>query len=317
MKKILLTPFLLFSAFTFAHSAIAQGANFLVDAVVASVNGKPITLQEVLKRLPSKRTLSLSTAAGDQEAKNVLEALINERLIEEDASVRRVGVSDAEINSYVDEVAKRNQMSREAFQEALTNEGHAIDEYNAKVRLDIMRSKIASQFVQGGVTVTQDEIKAFLENQSVTQNPGKKIKLSQIFLSTQKRTQEEFDALYKLVNSRLEAGEDFSVIATENSDGAEAKNGGSLGEVAEQDLSPEIFNVLSGLKAGEVSIPLSISAGILIFRVENRFQEEQPEVDEDTMKGARDQLRQQKIQSKMETYFTTELPKLYPVERKI
>jgi peptidyl-prolyl cis-trans isomerase SurA len=97
--------------------------------------------------------------------------------------------------------------------------------------------------------------------------------LSQIFFPLQVK-QEDVDAARTQADqayARLQAGEPFSLVATEVSgDPASARNGGLLGTFALQDLSPQFQDVLRDRQAGQLTEPLLTPAGFYIFLVEER-----------------------------------------------
>ena len=67
--------------------------------------------------------------------------------------------------------------------------------------------------------------------------------------------------------ARLKAGADFAVLAREESTDATAMDGGSMGELAPDDLRPELRDALIGLKPGEYSRIVHISSGYAILTV--------------------------------------------------
>ncbi len=288
-----------------------------IDSVVASVNGKPITLQEVLQRMTPPRTLSLKEASQDNDARDILDLIITERLIEEDTANRHIGVSSAEVDTYVEEIAKRNQLSPDQFTQALAREGKNLIQYKEQVRLDILRSKLTTQYLQNSVTVSKDEIDQYLKDNPRIAQGGIKLKLSQILITLNGKSEAQAETIIEEAKSRLAKGESFPVVAASLSEGIEGKEGGSLGILAEQDLNPEIFSALYSLAPGETSAPIKTPAGMHIFKVDERYGSEEGVVQASILEEVKKIIRQQKIDAKMYTYFTSELPKLYSVEKKL
>ena len=119
-------------------------AETVINSVVASVDGEPITLYDLRGRLRPPRDISLQEAAADAEARRVLDDMILDRLVEAEAAARRVSVSDGEANALVKEVAGRNDLSVEQFAEALKGEGSSLDGFRRKVRGELLRQKLAA-----------------------------------------------------------------------------------------------------------------------------------------------------------------------------
>jgi parvulin-like peptidyl-prolyl isomerase len=65
-------------------------------------------------------------------------------------------------------------------------------------------------------------------------------------------------------------GADFAAIAKANSDAEDAADGGDMGWIARLQNAAEVEKVLFGLRAGQVSAPVTQSDGVYIYRVSER-----------------------------------------------
>ena len=65
-------------------------------------------------------------------------------------------------------------------------------------------------------------------------------------------------------------GADFAAIAKANSDAEDAAEGGDMGWIARLQNAAEVEKVLFGLQAGQVSVPVTQSDGVYIYRVSER-----------------------------------------------
>ncbi|MDH5692924.1 MAG: peptidylprolyl isomerase [Gammaproteobacteria bacterium] len=74
----------------------------------------------------------------------------------------------------------------------------------------------------------------------------------------------------KDIKSRLDNGAEFSQLARIHSGDPSASNGGDMGFVHSGMLSPSAQRVVDDLKAGEVSVPVSMLRGVAIFRLEEK-----------------------------------------------
>ncbi|MBX7137815.1 MAG: peptidylprolyl isomerase [Oligoflexia bacterium] len=293
-----------------------QRPEILIDRVVASVDGKPIMFREVLARLGAASPHDAQAAAQDPNFNKTLDQIILERVITEEARNRRVDVSDDEISRYMKEVAARNNLSDEGFEKALQQEKLTIQQYKEQIKFEILRSKLASSLLQGGVAVSDSEIDEYLKAKSELDSSGHKVRISRIMVGEDKRSEEDARKLAIKLREEAEDGADFAKLARENSDGPEAAEGGSLGVMAESDLSPEIVRAIKDLDDGEVSEPIHSGDGYHIFKVEERLESEEKEQQAER-EEAKKTLQQQKVQAKAQDYFTAELFKLHSVDRKI
>jgi peptidyl-prolyl cis-trans isomerase SurA len=295
----------------------ATSSELVVDAVVASVNGKPITLADVATRLGSSAPLSLSALSSNPQAKQTLEQMIFEHLIEEEATNRKIRVTDPEIDGYIEEVAKKNKMSRDQFETALRAHAQRVDVYRDQVKADILRSRLIAQLMQQGAAVNDEDISQYLKEHPALTRAGSKVKLSQIVVSNSARTQEEALARATEARTLIEEGRPFAKVAEAYSEGAEAAEGGSLGVVAEEELSPKVFEALLSVKEGEVTPLVELPDGYRLFLVERRYLEKEKEVDESILSEVRKALTEKKLQERVQTFFTTDLMKLHTIDRKV
>ena len=65
-------------------------------------------------------------------------------------------------------------------------------------------------------------------------------------------------------------GADFAAIAREHSEGADAADGGEIGWVTRDQLSPDIVDTVFALAAGQISEPIELGEGHYIFKVEEK-----------------------------------------------
>jgi peptidyl-prolyl cis-trans isomerase SurA len=293
-----------------------QKSEVILNAIVASVNSEPITLRELRSRHSKKDKLSLKQAGKDKEAQQILELLILEKVIEAEAAAQRITASDSEVSAYIDRIAARNNLSSSEFEAALQNENKSIDKFRSEVKTEILRSKLAGLIIKGGVGVKDDEIERYIKDHPELLSPGSKIKLSQILIARNEEQDSQGREVIQAIRTKLDAGEDFFALAQKYSDSPEAEQGGSLGILAEKDLSPFIRDSIAALKDGEISSIAESPLGFHIFKIEERFT-----VETDSLEQMRTEikniLKQQKLEAKMHSYFSTEIYKIHAVERKI
>lgn len=300
----------------FADNNDKAGGEIIIDTVVASVDGKPITLQDIRRRIGAKRELTASDLKADPAAHDALESMIFERLILEEASTRKIKVTDADVEAYIDEVAKKNRMSRDEFESALKREQRDIAAYRDQVRVDILRSRIMGQIVQNAAGVSREDVERYLKDNPTFIKSGTKLKLRQIFVSKAGRTPEEVGERITLVQKKLADGEEFAKVAVAISEGPEGPDGGLLGVVNEAELSPQTFDAVFSLREGQSSTPVAMPDGSRIFMLEKRY-EEKAELDPALLDEVRKQLQDKKLQERMQTFFTQDLQKQHSVDRKI
>lgn len=301
------------------NSSFAQASRVLIDTIVASVDGKPITLSDLSKKVGRK--LSIQDAQSDAVARTSLDELIHERLIKLEAESKNMAVAAEDVESYIDEVAKRNGMDRSQFEIALKDSGKTLAEYKEQIQLEILRSRLTAAYIRSAGAVTDNDIKEYAKSSGILKKAsGTKVKLRQIFISSELHPGDNTEARLALVLMKLDEDESFKDIAKELSDSVDAKDGGLIGEVAFEDLDKQIFEAISALENDETSKPVRSADGIRLFHVDERIEQQQEEpqdLDSETKEQIRKTLEQEKLQSKIAAYINEELYRIHAVDKKI
>jgi peptidyl-prolyl cis-trans isomerase SurA len=304
-------------------AVVSAGVPIVIDAVVASVDEKPITLRELQARLSPPREISLASLPTDHDAQQTLDSMISERVLEAEAALKRVSVAETEVEEYINEVAARNSLSRADFEEVLKREGKNLDWYKRQVKSDILKSKIASTISRGGVSVSEQEIDEFLSSSPSFKSEGASLKLRVISIPSAGKSPEELSSAVHAIENALSGGESFENVAKKYSQGPHASEGGLLGVVAEKDLSSHIFDALLALEPGQHSKPVSTETETQIFFVEERYaatgsgEEDVKEEDlEARREEARKAIQKRKTDEKLSSYFAIEVNKNHTVDKK-
>jgi peptidyl-prolyl cis-trans isomerase SurA len=294
-----------------------QQSEIVIDAIAASVDDKPITLTDLSVRLRPPRKLSLAQASKDPEAMKVLDQLILEKVLEEEAKVKRVVVGDSELDDYMNEVAQRNNMTREQFVVALSKEGQDLQSYKQQIKLDILKAKLASTITRGGVSTSETEVDEYLESHPDLKVEENTIKLHQIIIRKEGRSTDEVTQKAEAVARALDSGTPFSDVAAKHADNGAVPDGTLVGVLAESDLSGDISSAVDGLKTGEHSKPVETESGVQIFFVERRYTDDDDDNEEALRAEARQIIQKQKTQQRLASYFGEELFKNHAVDKRL
>jgi peptidyl-prolyl cis-trans isomerase SurA len=298
-----------------------QHTELLLDAVVATIDDKPILLSELNSRFLPPKHLTLQEATHDGDAVKLLDALILEKLIEEEANAKKVIASEADVEEYINEVAARNSLTRPDFEKALENEKRSITDYKHQVRIEILRTKLASTMAKGGTSVTEAEIDEYLKEHPEISSSGPSLKLRQIVILAEKYPAETYRQRIESVMTAINKGDSFATVAELYSDGPHGKEGGLLGIISEKDLSPQVQAALANVKAGQNSRLLENENSAQLFFVEQRFSGVDEDDRDESMKALREEIRRalqtKSSQQKFTAFLTSELYKTHTVDKKI
>lgn len=291
-----------------------------IDRVVATVDGFPITLSDLEKRI-GKGPLTYQAAKADPQVKAILEQLTQEALIKQEASKKKLSVDAEEIDQYIAAVAERNNLTKEEFEQAVKDEGKNFAEYRGQVEIEVLKSKLMSSLVKGGVSVSDSEIDSYLQAHPELKTKGARIKLRQIVLRVDPETSDQAKSKLEDIKNQVSSASDFAQAATRYSQGAEAQEGGLIGILNVRELSEEIKDAVQGIENKGVSDVIMTSDTAKLFYVEERFgsdeEEDEDEIEERSRNEARKILQEQKSEVKLGTFFTSELEKKHSIDIKL
>jgi len=290
----------------------------LLDAVVASVDNVPITLTDVVERARIEYPSSLSDAAQSEAVQAALQQIVSEHLLRAESRERRIGVSDDEINIYINRLAEQNGLSRREFESALNKQNTTIEQLQEQVEIDILRTKLANQIMREGTSVGEQEIDDYLSQHPEFTSSGAKMKLLQIVLYRDRVSLQEARETFSSLTGRVSTLEDFKREASQISHGPEAVEGGLLGVLSEEELHGAIFEALFKLPEQTVSPLIETSVGFHLFFIENRFLNSTGAPEQKELRSeVRAQLEEKKLQERMKLYFARELTTKFAVDKKI
>lgn len=223
--------------------------------IVATVNGENITNAEYKKafdnikaQIESSPQYTKDIWNQDYQGKkfidavkeNVLNSLIAQKLLVQDALKNNITVTDKEIN---DEYQKEKGINKDATKE------------DAKTYLLI--NKLFDKYTKD-VKVTEEELKKYYDDNKAQ---FEVVKASHILVADEKTAEDIYNRLMK--------GEDFATLAKEYSiDTATKDQGGNLGEFPHGVMVPEFDQVAFSLKKGEISKPVKTDYGYHIIKSE-------------------------------------------------
>lgn len=302
-----------------ANFALAEVQASSVNAIVASVDGNPITLRDISKRLPVSRQIRPEDAVNDPAVRAILDSLIMENIILSEAESRKISAGNEEVDQYIDEVAKRNNLTRSGFEQALIAEGRSLEDYKRFIKVDILKSRLAGSVIQNAAPVSDAEVDEFIQAQPQQKGQETYVRLARILVKAAPvRSETEAESRIKKALEELKAGQSFEQVARLYSDAPESADGGLLGEIAEKDLQGDIFDAVLKLDTKEHSEIISSGGQFQILQVIERSRgKETTTVHAQAREEAKEFLTRQKQEARMQAFFTTELLKSHTVDRKL
>ena len=297
-----------------------------VDRVAAVVNGDVITLSELTQRAGAEYRRASDMPPGparDQARGKALraayEAVLAERLVENEVKALGIEVTEAQIDGAIDDVKKRNNLSDDMLKQALAAEGMTVTAYRARLRKDFENHLLIAAKVQNRVKVTDDDVKGYYQSHLQEFSGEEQMKLRLILLQVPAGAPPEDDARVKATGetllARLAAGEDFADLARQVSQGPGASSGGDLGWVKKGTMPIDLERVAFALATGQNSGLVRAKTGWIILKADDRRASKAPPIDD-----VKEKIRERIGNEQAETYrkqYIDELKREAIIELKI
>ncbi len=288
MKKItsfcfLLTAFLLISQ--------SLNAKVVVDKIAAVVNDQIITLSELEQEI--EKTNRLATEKIDKKV--VLQRMIDEKVLNQEANKRSVIVSDQELDILYDQVKKQNNFDDKEMEEELAKQKMTKEDLKWQLKTQMLTRRLIDAEMKGKIAVTEDEILEYYRENYGDVEFGSQVRIAHILIPVDE--EDAYQKALKIAND-AKSGKNFSKLAKEHSgDSISAPKGGDLGYFNKGDLVFELESAIENTDVGEITDPVQTSSGYHIVKVI-----EKEKSSESSLGGYREQIRQTIYEQKSSSF---------------
>lgn len=260
-----------------AHAQQQRAAAPLTaDYIVAIVNQELVTAGELEIRLRQVRENARRSGAqlppADELKREVLNMLIDERVLITNARDSGMRLDDAEVERAMANVAAQNQLSPTQLRERLRREGVDYKTFRNNIRDQIMVERMREREVQARIRISDSDVENWLEKQRSAAGNSTEYNIAQVLVTVPERASEAEvqarRAKAEAALARVRGGEAFDAVAREVSEDTNRAKGGEIG-ARSADRLPDIFvQAVMPLKAGEVSPTLLRSpAGFHVLKL--------------------------------------------------
>ena len=312
--------------------------------VIAAIDGEPITFTDLQNFIAEQgATPPESLDAGDKEIRKQLRDLILARLLEKEAQKAGISIGDPEIQAYIEEIKRQNNVDDAGLETMLKSKGMSLKAYRIQVKNDILKNRIVGAEVRTKVSVSDADIERYVASHPEMSNSqpveveeevpaaeGTTLHLVQILLRVPQDASEESRAELRRqaeeLHAKLEDGGDWSELG-----GAGFTD---MGFVSAGDLRDEVQDSVADLSEGETTKVIESPLGFQMVKlVEKKEPEEnsakkEEKVEEDSSKqqlalsdsekqAVKNALFQERVKELLDKYLNDELPKKYSVEIKL
>jgi peptidyl-prolyl cis-trans isomerase SurA len=237
----------------------AQAAEIVLDAIVATVNGKIVTRYELDEQLrPVYEQIRGRTLSPDEQRqveqlrRQSLDRIIDDLLIIEDAERYKLKVTDAEVEEQTKDFREKRKLSDADFTKQLEQQRMSRADFARNMKRDLIKHRLIGGVVSSKVVVTDTEVEQVYNERKAEFSKDSMVQLALILLPAGMSASE--------LKATIESGKmTFAQAAEKYSQGPGAKQDGDIGFIAWKDLAPEWNNALRGLKPGQIAQPVHVT----------------------------------------------------------
>ncbi len=299
--------------FLILFSMVAQAKT--IDRIVAVVNNEAITEYELDRAISVRRPQMPRDNNPEPNLKQlhlkILNDLINEKLLEQEADKTDIEVTDDELARAVANILQKNKIAIENLQASLAAQGVSFEEYKIQLKRQILQAKLIQQNAGSQVQITDQDVQKYRTSLKKVKPLDQNISVHLAVLIKQvdpdassNDIREEVRKTRKITD-KARRGEDFATLIREYSEDPKVKEeGGDWGTMLISSLPGPIASYVRKMKIGSVSDPILMPDGIYIVKLlEKSVVDETGQQDEAT-------LRQQLYNERMEQAVNGYLMKL-------
>ncbi|MGE5445345.1 MAG: peptidylprolyl isomerase [Ignavibacteriales bacterium] len=314
-KKLKLKLFLIvFLGLFFISKPSISGE--IIDRVAAVVNDDVITLSEV-----KEETLLINQSPGPegpQTQDQVLENIIEEKLLEQEAKKLGIQVTEKDVDAGIEGVKAKFNLTDEQMVEVLKKQHLTPQTFREQWRRQLLANKLIGTQVQGQIAVTEDEIKKYYEENNGKLESTSEVRIAHILIPVASPDEEEQAQKLSLEVAKLaKSGKNFGELAKKYSkDTSSAGKGGDLGYFKKGELAEALEKAVEAAPVGEIVGPVRSSDGYHIIKVIDKKKSETTSLDKSKEDEIRETLYQQKVDSAIKAWLE-DVKKTAYIEKKL
>jgi peptidyl-prolyl cis-trans isomerase SurA len=276
----------------------------VIEQVLVKVNGEIFTKTDLEQRQVAairaqNRNFRPEDAKSDETLRKMLDEVtpsvvaeaIDELLILQRGKELNYGLSDEQFAQILGNIRKENKLeNEEQFLSALKQEGLTLPELRRSIERQMIINRVQQQDVMEKISVTEAESAAYFAAHKDEFTTPAAVTLREILVAVPEKgpdgqagvnvgLDEEARIKAEALRHRITAGEDFAALATANSDGPSKANGGLIGPLNPEEMSPQLLALVKGMKVGETTQPVRTQRGYQILKLESRSETVTPQLE--------------------------------------
>lgn len=258
--------------FFFLATSVVYGE--LVDKVVAVINDDIITLTDLKKETAPFENKVIEQAPADkvdealkQMHNDILNQVIENRLIAQEAAKTGVSISDDEFEKAYKTLLDKNGVTAEEFAAELNQNGMTSSYHKKMFREQMLQSKVVSYEVRSKIVVTEDMIEDYYTTEYTEEITDDGYYLQQIGVAVKDGQQEQALEQIKRVRNLALSGTNFPELAKKFSDLPSSADGGDIGVFAADEMSDTMKAAITSAPPNGITEIIETADGYQFFKV--------------------------------------------------
>jgi len=249
-----------------------------VEGIAAQVGNEIVLISEVMELAGPVEERMRRAGAPETEIelvrKDALERLIETRLLSSVVDRLELGADREEVDAAIAAIAEDNGLTIELLLSSVASHGLSIDEYRAKIRGELERTKVVNAMVRSRIQITEEEVRKLYDEQFGKQRDGGvEVYIRHILVMGDGPKASSNEAACEIVGdarSEIESGEiEFTEAAQRISD-MNPTQGGDLGWMHQTDLAGWMSTTVQALEPGQLSPVVSMPFGCNLLQLVDR-----------------------------------------------
>jgi peptidyl-prolyl cis-trans isomerase C len=206
----------------------------------------------------------------DRVYRQVLDDLINIRLVAHEGKARNIAVADADVDTQIGKIRQQFKTEDE-FKQALQQRALTLDDVKTETRTEILVTKTLEAEILPKITIAQTDLDNYYKSNPDQFKAPEQVRASHILIPVNSSMTDAQKAEAKTqaegILKRVRAGEDFAALAKQYSKDSSAQSGGDLNYFERGKMVPAFEQAAFSLKPGDVSEVVETPFGYHIIKV--------------------------------------------------
>jgi peptidyl-prolyl cis-trans isomerase SurA len=258
----------------------------VIEQILVKVNGEIFTKTDLEERqVQALRQMGQQGDVNDSQLRQKLDEITPQlivNIVDEMLLVQRgrdlgYRMGDEQFKSVLESIKKDNKIeSDEQFQAALKQENMTLTDLRRNLERTMIVQRVQQNEVIGRIAVSDEDARAYYDAHKSEFTKPQAVTLREIFVSVPSDGKtinvgldEEARDKAAAIRERVLAGESFEKLAADISDAPSRANAGLIGPLNLSDLSSDVRQLLTTMKAGDVTEVLRSNRGYQILKLES------------------------------------------------